>query len=224
MTQEERLHFCKQCTNRKMDFNTGLQCSLTGKAPDFVNDCANFSKDEQVNLASNHVTLDGEAVGLRVSDKVLDRLRSEQNYQMGLIATIVAGLIGSLLWCLITVATGYQIGYMAIGIGAGVGFTMRYFGKGLDPIFGITGAIIAVVSCLLGNILSIIGFLAEANNLEYFEALTMFDYSLLPDFLIEGFSFMDLLFYGFAAYEGYNFAFRRITEEEVMALNQEEKN
>ena len=222
MTQEERLQFCKQCTNRKMDFNTGLQCSLTGNTPNFIDECENFTKDETVNLASNHVTLEGESAGLRVSDKVIEHLKSEQDYKMGLIATIVAGCIGALLWCIITVATGYQIGYMAIGVGAGVGFTMRYFGKGLDPIFGITGAIIAVVSCILGNILSIIGFVAEANSLEYFEALTMFDYSLLPDFLIEGFSFMDLLFYGFAAYEGYNFAFRRITEEEIVALNKSE--
>jgi hypothetical protein len=33
----------------------------------------------------------------------------------------------------------------------------------------------------------------------------------------DSFSPMELLFYGIAIYEGYNFSFRKITEEEIIA-------
>lgn len=49
MTREERLKFCKVCTNRKFDVKTGLICSLTGKIADFDETCPNFSQDEREN-------------------------------------------------------------------------------------------------------------------------------------------------------------------------------
>ena len=39
--------------------------------------------------------------------------------------------------------------------------------------------------------------------------------------MIETFHVMDLLFYGIAVYEGYRFSFRRITEEELLAVSKE---
>ena len=47
MTLEERLKFCTICTNRKVDFSTGLVCGLTDKKPDFEDSCPSFSKDEK---------------------------------------------------------------------------------------------------------------------------------------------------------------------------------
>jgi hypothetical protein len=43
------------------------------------------------------------------------------------------------------------------------------------------------------------------------------DYSLVPQIMIDSFSPMDILFYGFALYEGYKFSFREITEGEIVA-------
>lgn len=148
-----------------------------------------------------------------ITPEVLERLRIEQNLLAGVIPAILVGLVGALLWGVITVATGYQIGYMAMAIGAGVGLAMRWFGKGIDKIFGICGAIIALLSCLLGNFFSIIGFLAHAYEIGYWEMFTSFDYSYLPELIKETFSAIDLLFYGIALYEGYRFSFRKITEK-----------
>ena len=83
------------------------------------------------------------------------KLKAEQNFAKGLAAGIGAGVMGTILWVAITVTTGYQIGYMAIAVGAGVGFAIRFLGKGIDQHFGITGGIIAVLSCFLGNLISI---------------------------------------------------------------------
>lgn len=217
MTLDQQLAFCKKCTNRKMDFQQGIVCNLTARKPDFENECSSFNLDENVREVVTEEALaeENHKIIANISEKHLEKFRKEQNFQMALFSGILVGLIGAILWGMITVSTGYQIGYMAIAIGAGVGFTMRYFGKGVDQIFGISGAIIAVLSCALGNVLSIVGFAAEYENLSYFDALAQIDYAVLFQIMGESFSFMDVIFYGIAAYEGYKFAFRAFTQEEI---------
>jgi len=217
MTLDQQLAFCKKCTNRKMDLQQGIICNLTARKPDFDNECPSFNLDEHVKevVPEEAIAEENHKIIAAISDKHLEKFRGEQNFQMALFSGILVGLIGALLWGMITVSTGYQIGYMAIAIGAGVGFSMRYFGKGVDQIFGISGAIIAVLSCALGNILSIVGFAAEYGDLSYFDALAQIDYTILFEIMAESFSFMDIVFYGIAAYEGYKFAFRAFTQEEI---------
>jgi hypothetical protein len=48
MTREERLAFCKTCTNRKLDMEVGFICSLTGKMADFEKECPNYFEDEDI--------------------------------------------------------------------------------------------------------------------------------------------------------------------------------
>lgn len=144
--------------------------------------------------------------------------KTQQNFGKALIAGIVTGLITAILWGVITVVTEYQIGFMAIGVGAAVGLAIRATGKGLDQIFGITGAIISILGCLVGNFLSIIGFAANAEGLGYLEVLSVVDFSMIIPLMAETFSPMDLLFYGIAAYEGYKLSFRTFTEEDFASL------
>ena len=132
MTLDQQLAFCKKCTNRKMDFQQGILCNLTDRKPDFADECPNFNLDKHVKemVSEEAIAEENQQILANISDKHLDKFRGEQNFQMALFSGILVGLIGALLWGMITVSTGYQIGYMAIAIGAGVGFTMRYFGKG----------------------------------------------------------------------------------------------
>lgn len=143
----------------------------------------------------------------------LEKLRLEQNLPFGTLAAVGAALLGAILWAVITVATGYQIGYMAIAVGFIVGFANRYFGKGIDQIFGIIGAILALAGCILGNILSIVSYTSTTFGIGYFDALSTLDFSLLAEIMKESFSPIDLLFYGLAIYQGYKFSFRVIEEE-----------
>lgn len=145
-----------------------------------------------------------------------EKLKLEQNLPFAFAGGTAAALVGGIIWALITVSSGYQIGWMAVGVGFLVGFSVRFLGKGIDKVFGIVGASLALVGCLLGNFFSLIGFAAKQENLGIFNILASIDYSMVPDVMIEAFSPMDLLFYGIAIYEGYRFSFRQVTEEEVM--------
>ncbi len=217
MTRREQLLFCEKCTHRKMDMNQGILCGLTNEKATFTDSCSDFTEDMSIQTTNQeeriiyHSDLKGN-----FSDKNIEKFKAEQNFSLGLILSILTGTLGAILWALITVSTKFQIGYMAIAIGAAVGFTMRYIGKGIDQKFGIAGAIIAIFSCALGNLLSIIGFIAENEGLSYFQTLIYIDYSYIPRLMKEGFRVMDLLFYGFAAYEGYRFAFRVFKNEDFV--------
>jgi hypothetical protein len=145
-----------------------------------------------------------------------ERLKLEQNLPLGIAGGAGAAIVGAAVWALVTVGTGYQIGWMAVGVGFLVGYSIRFFGKGLDNVFGIIGGAFALVGCLLGNFFSLVGFAAKSENIDVISILFSIDYSLVPDIMIEAFSPMDLLFYGIAVYEGYRFSIRQITQEEVI--------
>jgi hypothetical protein len=162
-----------------------------------------MESNESLNAQVNEVAYNPELDDLK---RKQEQLILNQNYLLGLAAGLVAGLIGAVLWAVITVATEYQIGYMAIAIGLMVGYAIRWAGKGFQPIFGITGAAIALLSCVLGNFFSLVGFYAKEEALNVFNVLGVIDYSVVPSIMIETFNPMDLLFYGLAVYEGYKFS------------------
>jgi hypothetical protein len=147
----------------------------------------------------------------------LGQLRSEQNLTLGTAAGAIAALIGAVLWALITVITKFQIGWMAVGVGFLVGIAIRNFGKGVDKIFGIVGAGLALLGCGLGNVLAVCGIIAADQDMGFFEVLSKLDLVIVKELMVATFSPMDLLFYGFAVYEGYKLSFRQVTEQDIAA-------
>jgi len=217
MTRDQQLQFCKKCIHREMDMKTGLLCGLTGEKANFISNCPTYVIDEKAALELENNELFEPAFQIEnISASKLRELQMDQNFPLALTGGILIGLLGSVLWGLITVVTNFQIGYMAIAIGAGVGFTIRYLGKGVDQSFGISGGAIALVSCILGNFLSILGYVANQEELGYLETLFLFDYSYTFIVMKEAFAPIDLLFYGIAAYEGYKFSFRVLSQKEVL--------
>ncbi|MHC1774246.1 MAG: toxin-antitoxin system YwqK family antitoxin [Lentimicrobium sp.] len=229
MTRQERLEFCKKCKHRAFNSDQGIICSLTARAADFDDSCPSFQLDESVRnqpvnpvVEETPVSID-EAIG-KLDETAIEKLRFHQDFNYAIIGGILAALVSAALWAVITVAAKYQIGYMAIGVGILVGFGVRFFGSGIDKKFGFLGAMLAVLGCLTGNLLSQIGFYAEEQSMGFLEVLKLLDFSYIPAILAESFSPMDLLFYGIAVYAGYRFAFRQLTPALVKSLNSGESD
>ena len=216
MTREERLKFCKKCDNRVFDMQTGLLCNLTGEKADFNGECESFVRDEAiVEYYDDELEVERSTILRTLSKDNVSELKNEQNFPKAIIAGIAAGIVGALLWGAITVKTGYQIGFMAIGVGALVGLCIRFVGKGMDQKFGLVGGGIALLSCLIGNLFSIVGFIATSENMEYLEVVELIGMSDLLSIMMESFEIVDILFYAIAAYEGYKFSFRTFTEKDL---------
>lgn len=132
---------------------------------------------------------------------------SGQNLTLGVIGGIAAALAGAVIWAIITVATGYQIGWMAVGVGFLVGYAVRLLGKGSDALFGAAGAIIALLGCVAGNLLTVVILVSRQESIGVMTLLGRLTPGLAVEILKETFQPMDLLFYGIAVYEAYKFSF-----------------
>ncbi len=108
---------------------------------------------------------------------------------------------------MITVATGWQIGFVAVGVGFLVGYAVSYLGKGITPVFGYMGAGLALLGVVFGKYLTMVALLANAAELGYIEIFTTVPFDVIKELVINNFSPIDLLFYGIAVYEGYKLSF-----------------
>lgn len=209
MTRSEHIDSCSVCSNQDANPNNEIICGFTGALDN--NESYSDSNGREDNLAAYQAddiietapVTEGTVI---LTQEQIDAYRLEQNLNFAIITGILTSIIGGLVWALITVATGYQIGYMAVGIGALVGFGIRYAGRGIDPIYSYLGAGFALFGCLLGNFLTVVGYGAQELNISWFEVLNAVEFSLLLEIMGDSFSPIDLLFYGIAVYEGYRFA------------------
>jgi len=145
----------------------------------------------------------------------LEKLRSAQSLPAAIVAGLVTALLGAGTWALITVLTEYQIGWMAIGIGFAVGYTIRIVGKGIDRIYGVIGALLSLIGCAIGNLLTITYFVSASEGIPYLELLADMNLDLAIEIMTVTFDPMDILFYGIALYFGYRYAFRQITDADI---------
>ena len=121
----------------------------------------------------------------------------------GLFAGTVAAAVGAALWAYIVVATEHQIGWLIVGIGALVGYIVRVYGQGDGLLFGASGALLAVLGCVLANLMAILGLYAHDHSVQIIEALRIINYSIVTEFLKTFFEPVDAFFYGIAIYLGY---------------------
>jgi len=145
------------------------------------------------------------------AERALDVFRQEQNLVVGGMAGLIAAVAGAAVWAGVTVVTEYQIGWMAVGLGFLVGIAIRTMGRGIDQVFGVVGAVMALVGCVLGNVFTIAWYISAQTGSSLISVLTQLDMELVIDLITETFQVMDILFYGLALYFGYKYAFRQLT-------------
>jgi hypothetical protein len=165
-----------------------------------------MSNDTDRNLTAGAVTSMTTPAGTAAAPIVTD----EPNLPVAILGGLVAALAGALVWALITVTTKFQIGFMAVGVGFLVAWTVRTFGKGHTQVFGVIGGSCALLGCLLGNLLSACGFIAQQNSAPVVDVTlkVLGSPAFVASILQETFNGMDLLFYAIAVYEGYKLARR----------------
>lgn len=137
------------------------------------------------------------------------QLEGEQNLPMGIAAGAIAAAAGATVWALLTVATSYQIGWMAVGVGFLVGYAVRLLGKGLTPLYGVIGSGLALLGCLAGNVLTICIVISRQESIPLGDLLVQLNPQVVIQLLADTFQPMDVLFYGLATYAAYHYSFSR---------------
>jgi len=148
----------------------------------------------------------------------VEQLRSHQNPVAAVVAGLAGSAVGAGTWAAVTVATGYQIGFMAVGVGVLVGLAVRMAGRGLDRLYGILGAALSLVGCLAGNLLAVCGIVADQEGMAFAEVLARLDARIAWELLVVTFSPVDVLFYGIAVWEGYRLSFRPLDRDALRGV------
>ena len=142
---------------------------------------------------------------------------AEQNLLLALVAALVSSLIGSFIWMLITVLLHMHIGYVALGIGLLVSYSVRYMGKGLTPIYGVIGAVATLVSCILGEFAATIVLILENENGSFLDFLNDVSFSMILEASLMHTGPITWFIYAIGIYEGYKFSKRTFSHEELQA-------
>ena len=278
MNHRERLAICSSCKNRKLDFNFGYVCQLTGRVADFQGSCKTYTLDETVtdNLKirteerpfvplfdpppqptrpelkeraakqkvarryAERVQAQSQAAARqraarpaspgpgavkqeveqtkRFSKVARKKLRRYQNFLYALLGGSLVAAIAALGWAFTNAITGFHAVYLALGVGLLVGIAVRFFGAGINPVFGILAALLSLAGSLLGYYLSLSGFPQNA----ILASILRVPQYLQPDIMIssirDSFVPLDLLFYFLAALLAYLISIRRVSSKKITRL------
>lgn len=148
-------------------------------------------------------------------------LEGNQNLSLAILSGAIAAGFGAAVWALVTVQSGYKFGIMALTVGGFVAFAVRIFGKGITNTFGIVGAIFSLLGCIAGGLLSSCAYISKYEEIPYFDVLTQINLQIIIEIIVKNFDYIDLLFYAIAVSVGYNYSFRKLTEEELARISKE---
>ena len=202
---------CSNCIHRKFDMSKGLSCSLTGEKPATYEGCASYEPDQKTIEIEEHNTTAVPPSNLSEfieqtaedAEKVEMRPLDRRHLILGLLAGVGVGIVMACLWALFTSWTDRQYGFMPILIGLLVGAVIRATSKNDSITMAAIAAVIAFASCFIGDFLTSVHYIAQSEELGYFETLQVLDWKYFFEIATLGFNAITGLFYLFAIGEAF---------------------
>lgn len=133
----------------------------------------------------------------------------QENFALAVPVGIAAAGAGALVWAAFVYVTNYELGLIAIAIGALVGLAIRKVGNGFDPKFSILGAACAGCGAALGIVLSDLAFLAKEAGRPMLDVASAVGPGELLSLAVRNGDPIDLLFLAIAVYEGWKLSVHR---------------
>jgi hypothetical protein len=130
---------------------------------------------------------------------------------VGATAGLISALAGAVLWTVIVEVTGYRIGYAAIGLGLLVGQAIAVT-KRTSPALPLVAALLALFSCLLGDLFVDAHQLASATGVGTPTVVRVLvtHPDLLREAFVAGWTPLSLAFWAIAAVAAYRLAARGV--------------
>ena len=132
---------------------------------------------------------------------------------LGIIGGLIGAIIGAAIWAAVAALFNFQSGWIAIVVGAIVGFSVRLLGRGTTIPLGIVGGVFSLVSCFAGMILAAAILVTNDTTLNT-AGLSLTDVlkALLSDMggtiqgIVQNTSAIGWVIYALAVIEGFAFA------------------
>lgn len=158
-----------------------------------------MSRDYSSGSASPSASVDSSA-------SLREPMAPSSNLPFAVGAGVAAMFVGTAIWVGVTVATNFQIGYMAVGVGFLVGLAMRFAGRGVGQPYHAIGAVLGLLGCALGNLFTGCVLLAREVESSFGDVLSKLDVEMAGSIMGAMFSPMDILFYVLAAMAGWKYS------------------
>ena len=149
--------------------------------------------------------------------QLAEKLLAEQNIWGAAIFGAAAMVLAAVAYGLIG-AGGFTYSFVAVGIGVSVGLTMQYLGRGIDARFPVLASVYTVGGCLLGNMFTIVIYIARAEQASPFRILRVTPPNELLEWAGSGVQLISLFFWMFAVVAAVFFVKRPLTREERLAI------
>ena len=146
------------------------------------------------------------------------RLLSGQSMLRATVAGIVTIVLFSVVWVLLTRATGRVFPWATLLLGIALGRVIQRAGRGLDWRFPVLAAALAVAGALFGNIMVAASNTAESMGLGILDILSAVTSMTWSVFFDEALSAAAYIYAGIAAVLAAFFANRKLTRSEYRAL------
>lgn len=146
------------------------------------------------------------------------RLIAEQNFRNALIAGVIVMSLMIAIWIGIAAYTGQTMGYLAVATGAGTGYTIQVFGKGIRATFVILAFVLALVACVAGNILAVVLIESVDHQMPVTDILGVMTPRAVTDFIVVNMGLIDLAFWILAVSAAAYVARRRLNRQEQLAI------
>ena len=135
-------------------------------------------------------------------------MKQQQTLGLGIVGGLIAFVVGLGAWTGIMLLVSYKLDWMALSVGLLIGFSIRLLGKGVEPVYGIVGGILAFMSSIAGNILTACIIFAHGKSISFLSVLQQLNIQTALYFLKAVVGPFDIIFCIGAILLGYYFAFK----------------
>ena len=122
------------------------------------------------------------------------KILSEQSLTNAIVVGVMASVFAAIAWASIVIGTGFQVSWIAVGIGFIVGKSVWLAGRGVREVFGIIGSGCAGFSIVLGQYLVVVYIVSEMKDLSIMTVIFSLNPIEIIGKIIGSWSIFDMLF------------------------------
>jgi len=146
-------------------------------------------------------------------------LLKEQHFGVAVLSGTITMILGSGLYAASALAVGGpSVSVMVVGIGAAIGLTMQYLGRGITARFVVAASFIAMIGFLVAKLFTIALYTVKSEHISPLDLLSTERVRAMWDWVLSGLHLLDLIFWIAAIGAAAFFSRRRLSHEEGLAM------
>jgi hypothetical protein len=163
------------------------------------------------------------AINAERARRFIERLRQQQSLGRALSLGLPTAAVMGFIWGVVNGMSGVPLEWLPlVGIGYVIGTCVRAAGKGIDRRFGVAGAVLTLLGCLVSRLFALsIAVAFQVPGLGNFFLLQEVKIGVILQLLMDNTDVYNVAALAASVCQGYFFAFNRITLQEMSYLADE---